>query len=201
MLARRESTIRELRAEVGGVLRLPEGIDLDYSKRGISSMELPDSIESALDSYLALARADQDRVLRWCHWLNHARQIGALSPSAAAIAAVQSVEALLPPASGTGRCESCGRGTGPSLGQQFKRFLAKYAPGNDNAAARDRLYQLRSKLTHGGSLLIGELREIAFHEFTPRSWGERELVEQALMAARLAGVNWLLGSATTGTES
>jgi hypothetical protein len=166
-----------------------------YARRGISDRDvlvLPDSVETSLDSYFALVPDQQDVVLRWCHWLNHARQVAALSPSASAIAAVQAVEALLPPAAATGRCETCGRPIGPSIRQRFKRFLEEYTPGDANAAARGQLYELRSKLTHGGTLLGGELRHLAFRDFVPRSWNEREVAEQALMLARLAGVNWLL---------
>lgn len=111
---------------------------------------------------------------------------------------MQSVEALLPSASAITRCEACGRPIGPSIRQSFNHFLQEYAPGNDHAAARDQLYGVRSKLTHGGTLLTGELRHLAFRDFVPRSWDEREVAERSLMVARLAGVNWLLARSGSG---
>jgi hypothetical protein len=156
-----------------------------YARRGISGSDvlvLPDGFEPTLDGYFALPRPEQDKALRWCHWLNHARQVAALSPSASAIAAVQAVETLLPPGDA-------------SIGERFKQFLLEYAPGKANDVARKQLYRFRSKLTHGGALLVGELRQIAFGDFVPRSWDERDVVEQAVTLARLAGVNWLLGAA------
>jgi hypothetical protein len=168
-----------------------------YARLGFSAQDvlvLPGSFEACLDSYFGLERDEQDKLLRWCHWLNHSRQIAAMSPSAAAIATVQAVEALLPPATPTGECETCGRPIGPSIRERFTRFLEEHAPGEDNAGSRDQLYELRSKLTHGGTLLVGELRHLALQEFVPKSWDQRDLAEQSLRLARLAGANWLLRS-------
>jgi hypothetical protein len=144
--------------------------DVYYARRGISASDafvLPDSFDASLDNYYGLPRSEQDRALRWCHWLNHARQVSAMSPSASAIAAVRAVESLLPPGDA-------------SIGQRFKQFLEKYAPGETNDVARKQLYRFRSKPTHGGALLVGELRQIAFGDFMPRSWDERDVVEQAV---------------------
>lgn len=152
-----------------------------YAQQGISELDvltLPDNLQASLDSYFGLPIDEQDKTLRWCHWLNHARQVAALSPSASIIAAVQSVEALLP--------------SDPSIGKRFKQFLEQYAPGESHTKYRDLLYRSRSRLAHGGALLTGELRHLAFRDFIPKSWGEREDGEQALVISRLAGTNWLL---------
>jgi len=191
--ARRTDAFTEVPTHVPPLELSPK--DEYYARRGISDHDvlvLPDTIEPSLDSYFRLERDPQDVVLRWCHWLNHARQVAPLSPSASAIAAVQAVEALLPSASPTRYCEACRRPIGPSIRQLFTGFLQQYAPGDDNATARDQLYDVRSKLAHGGTLLTGELRHLAFRDFVPRSWDEREVAERSLMLARLAGVNWVL---------
>jgi hypothetical protein len=174
-----------------------EDKDVYYACRATASSDvfvLPATFDATVDGYLGLPRTQQDQALRWCHWLNHARQVAAMSPSAAAIAAVQSIEALLPAGEPTGRCSSCGRSIGLSISDRFRHFVEEFAPGDANAAGRTQVYGLRSKLTHGGALMIGELRQIAFGDFVPRSWNEREIAEQALMLSRLAGVNWLLRS-------
>jgi hypothetical protein len=168
------------------------------AKQGISELDvlvLPDSLEASLDNYFELPVDEQDKALRWCHWLNHARQVAALSPSASIIAAVQSVEALLPPVVAPEHCETCGRTIGPSIRKRFKQFLEAYAPGESYARHRDLLYRSRSRLAHGGALLTGELRHLAFRDFVPKAWGEREDGERALIIARLAGANWLLAHA------
>ena len=169
-----------------------------YAKQGFSELDvlvLPDSLEASLDSYFGLPADEQDKALRWCHWLNHARQVAALSPSASIIAAVQSVEALLPPVMAPKQCETCARTIGPSIRERFRQFLEMYAPGETHARYRDLLYRSRSRLAHGGALLTGELRHLAFRDFVPKTWGEREDGERALIIARLAGANWLLGHA------
>ena len=166
-----------------------------YAARGISELDvlvLPDSLEASLNSYFALPVDEQDKALRWCHWLNHARQVAELSPSASIIAAVQSVEALLPPVVSPEHCETCGRTIGPSVRKRFRQFLEVYVPGDRYARYRGLLYASRSRLAHGGALLTGELRHLAFRDFVPKAWGEREDGERALMIARLAGANWLL---------
>lgn len=147
-----------------------------YARRGVSARDvlvLPDSFDACLDSYFGLETDEQDMLLRWCHWLNHSRQTAAISPSAAAIATVQAIEALLPPATVTGHCQACGRSIGPSIRERLKRFLEEHAPGEDNAGSRDQMYALRSKLTHGGTLLNGELRHLALNDFVPKSWDQR----------------------------
>jgi hypothetical protein len=98
----------------------------------------------------------------------------------------------LPPVVAPEHCETCGRTVGPSIGKRFGQFLEAYAPGASYARDRDLLYRSRSTLAHGGALLTGELRHLAFLDFVPKSWGEREDGERALMIARLAGANWLL---------
>jgi hypothetical protein len=166
-----------------------------YNKRGIATSDvliLPDSFETLLDRYFALNGKDQERILRWCHWLNHARQVGSLSPSASHIAVVQAIEALMPPDESAPRCETCGQLTRPEPTQRFADFLQVYAPGIDREKDRKSLYQLRSALSHGGKLLSGELVGHAFSDFTPQSWDERELLITTRTLARIAGVNWLL---------
>jgi hypothetical protein len=57
--------------------------DAYYARLGTSARDvlvLPDSFEACLDSYFGLETDEQDMVLRWCHWLNHSRQIAAMSP-------------------------------------------------------------------------------------------------------------------------
>jgi hypothetical protein len=166
-----------------------------YGRRGIAvddTLALPRSIEVLLDRYFAADPATQERVQRWCHWLNHSRQVWALSASASHIAVIQAVEALMPaPTSGT-RCECCGliQGAGPT--QRFAEFLDEFAPGPEQAEGRKELYALRSALSHGGKLLSGELAGAAFSDFTPKTWEERSKLDLAHRLARIVGVNWLM---------
>ena len=169
-----------------------------YDRVGMSSidvLEVPDSFESLLDAYFALNEEDGTKVLLWCHWLNHAQQVIHLSASAAHIAAVQAVEAIMSPTE-TGRaCESCGRPTGVGPSRRFRDFLEEYAPGATHATQRKEFYRLRSALTHGGRLVSGELRGHAFFDFAPYTWTERETMLATQSLARLAGANWLLSRA------
>lgn len=167
-----------------------------YAKRGFTVgqlLTLPETVEDALSTYRDLPALDQDRFLHWCHWLNHAQQISNLSASASTIAAAQAIEALTPESPAGAKCVACGREDRLSIRARVKKLLEEYAPGDEYAAARQELYDYRSKFTHGSSLFYGELRHSAFGEFGPRSWIERDLSHAALLAARTAGVNYLLG--------
>lgn len=175
-------------------LRLVDSTEY-YTRRGVSvdsQLELPDRIEALLDRYFALRPEEQAGVQRWCHWLNHAAQVWRLSPSAAHIATVQAVEALMPSAKSADRCGACGQSLGPGPTQRFADFLDRYASGPDREQGRKDLYALRSSLSHGGKLLSGELAGDAFHDFTPQTWEQRQLLDTTRTLARVAGVDWLL---------
>jgi len=184
-------------------LRLVEPREYLGSARGISvesELELPANIELLLDRYFDRGSTDQERFQRWAHWLNHATQVWSLSPSAAHIAVVQAIEALMPAGAGADRCDACGQPAGPGPTQRFAEFLAEYAPGPAREKARKELYALRSSLTHGGKLLSGEIAGPAFHDFTPQAWDQREMLDVTRTLARIAGVNWLLAPSIGGSR-
>ena len=182
----------------------PRFIDVGefYGRRGISlddqAIDLPDDLEHPLDAFFALSPDDSKRFLHWCFWLNHAKQAGPLARSAAHIAVVQAIEALMPRAEDSGRCPTCGQAHGPGPTARFADFLREFAPSEDQEGDQERghkeLYSLRSALTHGGKLLQEELfgRGADLH---PQQIHEDAVLGRARSLTQVAGVNWLMSRA------
>jgi hypothetical protein len=166
-----------------------------YSRRtysGDEKLDLPESFNEFVGQFYALDPERQARFLMWAYWLNHAKLMGGLSDSASYMALVQAIEALMPARSGGHRCTACGKLTGPGLREQFVAFLERFAPPHPDepGTERDALYHLRSKLSHGGGLLIAEESQ-AFGDFYPKANAERNRVWIAGLLVRLAGISWL----------
>lgn len=166
-----------------------------YSRRTFSGEEkfdLPESFLALLGRFYALDAARERRFLMWAYWLNHAELMEHKSDSASYVALIQAIEALMPPQSGGEACECCGRSTGPGLREQVVSFLETYSPPHPEEPERERdaLYYLRSKMTHGGGLLLAEESE-AFGDFYPNANEERNRVWMARVLVRWAGISWL----------
>lgn len=69
-----------------------------YSRLGISSadliIDLPAPLESLLDTFFGISPDESKQFIHWCFWLNHAKDAGARS--AAHVAVIQAIEALMP---------------------------------------------------------------------------------------------------------
>ncbi len=166
-----------------------------YGRRGTgtdSVFDVPESLATWVRHFATRSDVTRERFLRSAFWLRHARDVYPLSASAALIAAVQAVESLLPPLQGLA-CPTCGLVGGPGPTASFRRFLALYASTNDEGLvkARKRLYQTRSKLTHGHDLLSSD-SELGFGWTGPQEPFERNDLEMATGIARVAAINWLL---------
>ncbi len=167
-----------------------------YARRGLSggeTFDLPRSIELMFDRYYELDAVRRERLLRWAYWINHSGLVAGISMSASYMAMIQAVEAVRPDVRGGPRCDACGRETGPGPTQQFIAFMDRYVPRQDGETEieRKKLYGLRSGLTHGGTLMEGDLYS-GFDPFTPTWIDQRRTMDRAAVLARLAGINWLL---------
>jgi hypothetical protein len=90
-------------------------------------------------------------------------------------------------------CEKCGK---PIWGikARFKEFLKRHAGGHEESQALfSRIYNLRSKIVHEGSLLLGN--ENLFLSKNEKGEKERMTHLNTQQASRFALANWLLMSA------
>ena len=74
-------------------------------------------------------------VIHWARGVASNHRPLSTPPRHFAIATVQAIEALLPPATPTGECETCGRPIGPSIRERFKWEDAAASTWNCNRAA------------------------------------------------------------------
>jgi hypothetical protein len=106
------------------------------------------------------------------------------------MALILAVEALMPPPESGKSCEACKRSVGKGPTRRFKEFLARHAPiGEAFSREPDRLYEIRSKLVHGGGLLLSDrefLGTTGLEGF--EDWQRRFRLHQFV---QIAIVNWL----------
>ncbi len=172
-----------------------------YRQLGVisgSPLQLPDTFEESLTAYDELDDESKAKLCRASYWSQVSYRVFSTSQSASFAALVSAIEVFLPDPEA--RCRECGRPTstkrccecnqpisGPT--RQFREFVERYVPGIP-ASHRNKLYNRRSSLSHGSSLLPGDLSEIGFR-FTPvqnESWQERQLLSEIV---QLILVNWL----------
>jgi len=155
-------------------------------------VSLPDTIDVLCEKAFALRAEDRGRFFRACYWYQHAYRVATLSSSAMFTALVSAVEALLPPISPTMTCDSCKRSIGPGPTARFAEFVDQYAPNiTTTSSDRRKFYEIRSKLSHGGSLLH---RDQGFFgpSLNPASMKEWSDMERVRHIARIVLVNWLM---------
>ena len=172
-----------------------------YTNLGVEAgkpLQLPTTFTRSLAAYNKLDEESKTKFCRASYWSHVSSRVFTVSQSAAFAALVSAIEVFLPePAE---RCRECGRPTsadrcgscnqpiaGPT--RQFREFVERYAPGVP-ARDRNRLYSRRSSLSHGSSLLPGDLSEIGFRNTpeTTEAWRERQLLSQIV---QLVLINWL----------
>jgi hypothetical protein len=116
------------------------------TRRGISidqNLDVPEDLELLLDKFFALSPEDRDKFLRASYWFQLAADIFSRSKSAAFVALVSAIEAFI-----SGEYQRT---------KKFVDFVEANLPGTPiPEAERKRFYRLRSNLSHGGGLLLGD---------------------------------------------
>jgi hypothetical protein len=122
-------------------------------------LDIPTTFEQLVAAYFALSIADREKFSRSAYWFQFARETWSRSRSAAFIAFVSAVEALMDSdIEKQERCETCKQRIGGGPTAKFAELLDRLAP----AAAivpenRKAYYGLRSALTHGDKLLQNDI--------------------------------------------
>ncbi|MCX4976258.1 hypothetical protein [Streptomyces sp. NBC_00620] len=170
------------------VATMPSGI------RENQVLVLPEDLEQKLDTFMRLGDDDRARLLRAAYWLHHAREVWDVSKSAHFQSLVQAVEAMLKYAPHRERCPQCNAHlAGPTA--YFRCFIDRYAPmrnteDDDERKTRKLLYDKRSDLTHGTSLLSAD-EEVGFGWHHPKPSSEYQLASEAHQVCRRAIIGWL----------
>jgi hypothetical protein len=154
------------------------------SLRGISpgqALDVPSDFELSLDKFFALSGENRDRFLRASYWFQLAGDVFSRSKSAAFVALVSAIEALIP------RPEKRNE-IGPT--KLFTNFVEAQLPGTSiPEAERKRFYALRSDLSHGGTLLSGDH---ASWGFTQKGIAEGNDMRMVWWIVQVVLRNWLI---------
>lgn len=157
-----------------------------------NDLDLPQSLGVWIDAALSCDDRLSNRLLRAAYWLRHAHDVNQLSQSAALVAAVQTVEALLPTIKGQ-VCPTCEREISPGPTKKFRDFLQEYAPTTsaEERRARDLLYKQRSRLTHGHDLLASD-KDYPAAWTNPAHAFDSQTLDRALRLAQISAINWFV---------
>ncbi len=166
-----------------------------YARVGHDGMGLrvPTDLDQSICLYLQLSSKDRAKFDRAAFWMNIASRQGAISVSASFASLVSAVESL----TDRGKphriyCQKCKKHVvheSPGALERFRTFFEKYAPGATHRKRRNKMYGLRSDISHGSELMQFD-QDIAFG-WDPPWWEERELHAELWGTARIAVRNWL----------
>jgi hypothetical protein len=123
---------------------------------GDHDLTLPDSAEKYLDRVFSLVPENAKQFDIASTWLSQANALWSQSSSAALMALVSAIEALLQKTHET--CKECGQSKF-EITKKFKTFLKQHVSGiEDNFPEEYKaIYTTRSGLAHGGDLLVADL--------------------------------------------
>lgn len=186
-------------SEVAPLAVIPD--DDYYARRGIEAddaMDVPEGLEVFIDRFRAASPKLQDQLLRACYWRHVAYRVWHTSKSASFVAAINSIESLLPTKRVGHICPECGNwhdSPGPTA--RFRTFLETFA-ASESEGARSQMYQLRSNFVHGGELHAFDLPRSMSGLLVPASEEHRDLHDTALAVSRTAIRSWFLATTAGG---
>ena len=195
---------------------VPAATYYDRWKGGSDTLNLPAELPALLDAFHALTDDDRDRFLRACYWYHTASATWDISQSLHLTCLINSIECL----SSVGpqrfapegpsalfkafmqrfaplRSPAGSNTPGPSA--LFRSVMRRFAPGPPRGRVIDKIYEARSKITHGERLLSLD-QGAGSWALNQLSTGDREIGDAASILCHAALVNWLWGHAAVGNE-
>jgi hypothetical protein len=158
--------------------------DTYYSRRGFdgNSLSVPAAMTDLSDAFSKLSSIQRNRFLRSCYWLHTAGVVWAYSQSLNLISLINGLECLAQ--SGEKRLVT------DASTKMFLDFMQEYAPGRPSRSRLNKIYEVRSLVTHGERLLGYDTPQaFGLH---PTSTADSESGIEALLLARGAIINWLV---------
>ncbi len=166
--------------------------DAYYGRRGFDGKPLtvPASMADLSDAFSSLKGAQRNRFLRTCYWLHMSDLVWTYSQSLHLVSLINGLECLAQ--SGEKRMVP-----GAST-KMFLNFMQEYAPGRPSRSRLNKIYEVRSLVTHGERLLGYDTPQaFGLH---PTSTADRESGTEAVLLARGAIINWLVREAGSSTN-
>jgi hypothetical protein len=155
-----------------------------YDRRGFDfkPLAVPASMTDLSDAFGRLNGAARNRFLRSCYWLHMADVVWPYSQSLHLVSLINGLECL---------AQSGEKRLMPDAStKMFLDFMQEYAPGRPSRSRLNKIYEVRSLVTHGERLLGYDTPQaFGLH---PTSTADRESGTQAVQLARGAIINWLV---------
>jgi hypothetical protein len=161
--------------------------DAYYGRRGFDGKPLavPTSMTDLGDAFGRLSDSRRNRFLRSCYWLHLADVVWTYSQSLNLVSLINGLECLAQ--GGEKRLET------DASTKMFLDFMQEYAPGRPSRTRLNKIYEVRSLVTHGERLLGYDTSQaFGLH---PTSTADRESGTEAILLARGAIINWLVREA------
>jgi hypothetical protein len=180
------------------------------------NLTIPAELARLLDAFSGLNGDDRERFLRACFWYHTASRVWDYSQSLHLTSLVNGIECLasIGPKRSTpegpsalflsfmrkfapGRLSGIAKTGGPSA--LFKSLMRAFAPGGPSGALLNKIYDARSKITHGERLLdLDQSSPLVGLDQT--SARDREVGDNASVLCRGALINWLWSHDPATTE-
>lgn len=154
-----------------------------YGRRGFNSkpLAIPTTMTDLSAAFGRLNGSQRNRFLRSCYWLHMSDVVWDYSQSLHLVSLINGLECLAQ--SGDKRLVT------DASTKMFLDFMQEYAPGRPSRSRLNKIYEVRSLVTHGERLL-GYDTPRAFG-LNPTSTADRESGLEAVLLARGAIINWL----------
>jgi hypothetical protein len=156
-------------------------------------LRLPSDLDDAICRYQAVPPKLRARFDLAAYWMSMASRQWEYSMSASFTSLVSAAEALTK--RGTQHrvhCPECGKTVphdAPGPTAQFRTLFETYASGPALTGNRSKMYDLRSKLSHGNQLML--LDQGRAFGWDPPWWNERELHSDLWRLMQVTARNWL----------
>jgi hypothetical protein len=149
------------------------------------SLSIPAAMTDLNDAFSRLGGSQRNRFLRTCYWLHMADVVWNYSQSLHLVSLINGLECLAQ--SGEKRLVT------DASTKMFLDFMQEYAPGRPSRSRLNKIYEVRSLVTHGERLLGYDTPRA--HGLHPTSTADRDSGTDALLLARGAIINWLIREA------
>jgi hypothetical protein len=156
-------------------------------------LRVPDDLDDLIYRYQRLPQPLREKFDRATYWMSMARRQWEDSMSASFTSLVSAVEALTE----VGMkhhvyCSDCGKSRShdvPGAAYKFRAFFETYAPDPGLRERRSKMYDMRSKISHGSDLM--QLDQDRYVGWDPPGWNEYELNSELWSLTQIAARNWL----------
>ncbi len=159
-------------------------------------LSIPDDLDELLRLYQNLSTENQEKFDRAAFWFDLASQQWKISASASFISLISAIEAFVDRGnihkSSCGVCGSEIEHEVPGATKRFVAFLEEHAHGQELKKHRDKMYGLRSGISHGSDLfMLDQNRDFGWD---PPGSNELDLHRSLWRIVKTATRNWLKSS-------